>query len=239
MTNQPETLADLTACDREPIHIPGRIQPFGLMAVIRPDDFRVVQVSENAEAVSGQTVAAWLEQDLAELIGQACADQLREALAADTLHAMNPVTLQLFGRRFHAFFHQQQSFLIGEFERVDDREPSMTGYWLEGELPFAEIYRCQDNTTLCELLCREVRRITGFDRVMAYYFDEDWHGMVLAEEKNEVYPETYLNHHFPASDIPAQARRLFTLNRLRMIPDVNYRPAPLVPAVNPDTDIPL
>src|SRR5690606_33335502 len=71
------------------------------------------------------------------------------------------------------------------------------------------------------------------------YFDEDWHGMVLAEEKNEVYPETYLNHHFPASDIPAQARRLFTLNRLRMIPDVNYRPAPLVPAINPDTDVPL
>lgn len=36
------------------------------------------------------------------------------------------------------------------------------------------------------------------------------------------------NHYFPASDIPAQARALYVRNRVRLIPDVSYTPAPLV-----------
>lgn len=238
MADYPVT-TDLTACDREPIHIPGCIQPFGMLAVIRLTDFRIIQVSENTLDLSGRPPADWLDQDLAELLSDKALARLRKALANDTLHRLHPAQLSLFGQDWLVYFHRQHKLLIAEFEPVEAQESSEQGFDSEGEMPFNAIFSCEDNVSLCELLCREVRQLTGFDRVMAYRFDEDWHGVVIAEEKGERYPESYLNHHFPASDIPAQARRLFALNRLRMIPRVDYQPAKLVLSESQQTSRPL
>ena len=68
--------------------------------------------------------------------------------------------------------------------------------------------------------------ITGYDRVMVYRFDEQYNGEVFAESKTEALP-AFLGHHYPHSDIPAQARELYLRNLLRMIPDVAYTPVPL------------
>ncbi|GER91792.1 hypothetical protein KDW_59540 [Dictyobacter vulcani] len=69
---------------------------------------------------------------------------------------------------------------------------------------------------------------------MVYRFEEDGHGIVIAEDKRDDL-ETYLHLHYPASDIPQQARRLYLLNWLRLIVDVNYQPAPIIPELNPAT----
>ena len=45
--------------------------------------------------------------------------------------------------------------------------------------------------------------------------------------------EPWLGLHYPASDIPAQARALFLKNWLRMIPDVAYKRVPIEPENNP------
>jgi light-regulated signal transduction histidine kinase (bacteriophytochrome) len=67
---------------------------------------------------------------------------------------------------------------------------------------------------------------------MAYRFDEDGSGHVVAEAKrNDL--EAYLGLHYPASDIPAPARRLFSLSWVRHLPDVGYTPVPLVAAKSP------
>src|SRR3954447_2895191 len=83
----------------------------------------------------------------------------------------------------------------------------------------------------------EVRRLTGFDRVLVYRFGADWSGTVIAEDGNGRLP-SYLDLRFPASDIPAQARELYRLNRLRLIADAGYRPVPIVPALHPRTGRP-
>jgi light-regulated signal transduction histidine kinase (bacteriophytochrome) len=72
-----------------------------------------------------------------------------------------------------------------------------------------------------------MRSLTGYDRIMVYRFLADGSGAVLAEAKEEAVP-SLLNHHFPASDIPAQARQLYVRNLVRVIPDVGYVPAPLL-----------
>jgi len=62
---------------------------------------------------------------------------------------------------------------------------------------------------LIDLAVAAVSDITGFDRVMLYYFDADWHGQVLSEHINEEYVgkvDSYMGLHFPATDIPKQAR---------------------------------
>ncbi len=91
---------------------------------------------------------------------------------------------------------------------------------------------------LLTIAVAEIRALSGFDRVMAYRFHDDGHGEVVEEAKAHDL-EPYRGHHYPASDIPAQARRLYVLNWLRIIPDVAYVPVPLVPALSPSTGQPL
>ncbi|WP_148863823.1 bifunctional diguanylate cyclase/phosphodiesterase [Marinobacter fonticola] len=239
-TSSPQAV-DLSNCDREPIHIPGAIQSFGALIVVRLADFQVMQASANVEALMGRSIDQVLECQLHELIGKTNFMQLEQELNANELHVLTPSTVHLSESRTpcNVFYVSQGELLIAEFEQRQEKALQSRGFWSEGEMPFMDINNCKDTGGLCRLLVREVRRLTGFDRVLAYKFDEDWHGEVTAEVKSDRYPETYLDHHFPASDIPAQARRMFTLTRLRMIPDVGYRPVPLIPTNNPLTGRPL
>jgi light-regulated signal transduction histidine kinase (bacteriophytochrome) len=101
--------------------------------------------------------------------------------------------------------------------------------------------RVQRASTLHELaaiITQEMRRTTGFERVMFYRFHEDGSGSVDAEARDAVH-EPYLGLRYPASDIPAQARRLYLKNWLRLIFDTDQKPAPIVPSLRPDTGAPL
>ncbi|MEM7422751.1 MAG: ATP-binding protein, partial [Pseudomonadota bacterium] len=73
-----------------------------------------------------------------------------------------------------------------------------------------------------------IRRVNGFDRVMIYRFAEDHHGEVIAESTDR--HDSYLGLHYPASDIPAPARRHFRLNVVRAIADINADPVPILSA---------
>src|SRR5690606_12928223 len=71
---------------------------------------------------------------------------------------------------------------------------------------------------LCQRAAIEVRRLTGYARVMIYRFLDDDAGVVVAEALADG-QHSFLNHHFPASDIPKQARALYIRNLVRVIPD--------------------
>ena len=80
------------------------------------------------------------------------------------------------------------------------------------------------------MLARDVRTVTGFDRVMVYRFDAEWNGEVIAEDRRPDL-EPFFGLRYPASDIPAQARALYATNWMRIIPDATYTPVPLEPAI--------
>ncbi len=80
----------------------------------------------------------------------------------------------------------------------------------------------------CDRAAIEFRRVTGFDRVLVYQFLDDDAGRVLAEARRDD-QRSFSNHHFPAADIPKQARALYVRNLTRVIPDVTYQPALLRP----------
>ncbi|MGA7438469.1 MAG: phytochrome, partial [Luteibacter sp.] len=61
-------LPDLTACDREPIHIPGSVQPHGVLIVADAATQRVLQVSENAVDLLGLEIEALLGAALHEVL---------------------------------------------------------------------------------------------------------------------------------------------------------------------------
>jgi light-regulated signal transduction histidine kinase (bacteriophytochrome) len=135
-------------------------------------------------------------------------------------------------RRFDLFAHRGGGLIILELEIRD--APAAPSRNLYAQLR-ADIARLQETRSLqafFDLAVQRIRDFTGYDRVMAYRFDPDGSGHVVAESKRDDL-EAYLGLHYPATDIPAPARRLFALSWLRHLPDVDYVPAALVSAHSP------
>ncbi|MGB9108088.1 MAG: ATP-binding protein, partial [Telluria sp.] len=142
------------------------------------------------------------------------------------------------GRHFDVLAHRWDGVTIVEFEPTERAAAADFRhlYSLIGDF-LQKVNGAESVESLAQLACHHVRSVTGFGRVMVYQFDADGHGHVMAEAKQDGYA-SYMGQHFPASDIPAQARQLYTLSPIRLIQDASYTPAPLVPAMNPLTGKP-
>jgi light-regulated signal transduction histidine kinase (bacteriophytochrome) len=233
----PTSDLNLDLCAQEPIRIPGSIQPHGMLVVVDPDSRQIVQASANSTALLGNDRRATvLGRSLRELIGDSPERQIASWLRSPDSNYLR--TLEINGQRLQVLGHQTAQGFILEFEQP----PATEGETLEAYYPrigrFMEDVPAYDDLDLCRAAAREFRQISGFNRVLIYRFDAQWNGEVLAEDSDGELP-SYFGLRFPASDIPAQARELYQLNRLRLIPDANYRPVPLEPAVHPRDGKPL
>lgn len=225
--------ATLTNCDREPIHIPGAIQSHGVLFVLSNPDFNILQVSNNTDHYLGIKPEQCLGKSLSFLLSSEQILALRGCLE-ETFEQVNPVSIQLeinqHIQRFQAIIHRSpQNDLILELEPGTEAETNVNFFQFY-KLAKAVLLKMQKTTTLsqiCDVFTQDIRQITGFDRVMIYRFDADGSGTVIAEKKRDDL-EPYLGLHYPDSDIPKQAKQLYILNQLRIIPDVNYQPVPIV-----------
>ncbi|GFE81465.1 histidine kinase [Steroidobacter agaridevorans] len=222
---------DLDLCAQEPIRIPGSIQPHGSLVVVDPGSRRIVQASANATALLGKRRgSAVLGLSLAELVGESARRQIDSWLANPDSSYLR--TLDINGQRLQVLGHQTAQGIILEFEQPPETE----GETLEAYYPrvgrfMEDLPAHEDLAALCAAAAREFRQISGFNRILIYRFDEQWNGEVLAEDGDGVLP-SYAGLRFPASDIPPQARELYRLNRLRVIPDANYTPVPIEPPLD-------
>lgn len=230
---------DLSTCDKEPIRTPGSIQPHGFLLTLAPD-LAVLQASANLGDWTGVAAGDAVGQPLADVIGAAAAQRIAPELAADLgprPYYVGTITTAN-GHHFDVLAHKWDGVTIAEFEAVDRAEAADFRhlYPLIGDF----LLKVNDATgieALASLACQHIRSVTGFGRVLVYRFDADGHGHVMAEARDERC-RSYMGQHFPASDIPAQARELYRLSRIRLIQDATYVPAPLVPALNPVTGRP-
>jgi light-regulated signal transduction histidine kinase (bacteriophytochrome) len=229
-------MADSTACDREPIHIPGTIQPFGVLFVLSEPELTITQVSENVSDQLSLAVENVLGQPLGSLLPGPSVDTLRDILHEERWATTNPSAVVVRGKPFDAIVHRHDGAAILELEPPAPVANAAIHH------PFrAALMRVQRATTLhdlSEVVVEEMRRTTHFERVLFYRFHEDGSGSVDAEAKAPQL-EPYLGLRYPASDIPAQARRLYVANWLRLIFDADQTPARIVPAMRPDTGAPL
>lgn len=234
MTYASTAPADLEACAREPIRVPGSIQPHGVLLLVEEKDLRIVGASENCGAVLGRPPAALRDHplaDYAEIPG------LRAALDSGLTPLPSPLPCAIGQQRFEAILHRNDGLLVVELERATEAfDPG--AFYRELQAAITALEAADGLTELLQGAARAVARLTGFDRVMVYRFDGDWNGQVLAESLQPG-ADSYLGHHFPASDIPPQARELYRLNRVRLIPVSSYRPALLDPPFHPGNGGPL
>jgi chemotaxis family two-component system sensor kinase Cph1 len=209
---------DLTICDREPIHIPGAIQPHGMLLIVDPAEGVIVGGAGDVASLLG---ADWLGGTILDLIGEAGLAILRSTVAG-------PVVLGTTGQTTLSVVASREGrFWLIELEPTAPGEPGTDDAltWIEqgGE----EFSRAVDLDDLTARAASIFARLTGFDRVMIYRFLDDDSGKVVAE-RHAPDIHGFLNHHFPASDIPRQARALYIRNRVRVIPNASYTPAPII-----------
>lgn len=218
MTSQ----ADLQGCADEPIRIPGAIQPHGVLLALTEPDLVVVTASANAAELLGR-------EPLGERLDALLDPQIATALGTGDLDVLNPVRATVGGAPVDVVAHRADGLLVVELEPLD-RAHEVDPVW-QRRLPLVlqRLQAAPSLDALTDVLAREVRALTGFDRVMVYRFDAQWSGQVVAEDRRDDL-EPFLGLRYPASDIPPQARALYVSNWLRLIPDAAYEPVPLAPS---------
>lgn len=221
--------AHISRCADEPIHIPGSIQPHGYLLVLQEPELIIRQLSSNCESLLNESARAALDQPIGNFLTSASLDNLNTKLAAADLRRENPIKLQFASTTgvLEAIARRSQGFLLLELESSARDDPSFLDVYRKINTAVEDMGAARDLASLYEMTVQHVRELTGYERVMIYEFDADWNGKVVAEVRAPQ-QEPFLGLHYPASDIPEQARRLYTTNWLRSIPNVHYMPSPLL-----------
>ncbi|MCC8409296.1 GAF domain-containing protein [Mucilaginibacter sp. UR6-1] len=224
---------DSDFCGSLPLNHINVIQDYGFLLVIKPENLQIIQCSENLAVLLQLQPRDLISKSLNELTDADQLDKIRQRLN-DEVQAKAPMTFDLHGHQMEILIHAKDGYVILEMEKKVSTDRAFTQAFEEVKLAIARLEACTTAEEVSRVGITEIRKITGFDGVMMYRFDEDWNGTVIAEEKVPEL-EHYLGHTFPASDIPRQARQLYLKNPYRLIPDRTYKPISLYPIVNPVT----
>jgi light-regulated signal transduction histidine kinase (bacteriophytochrome) len=219
---------DLTNCDREPIHVPGAIQPHGVLLALAEPDLSIAHASVNLGQHTGRSAEDLLGQPLASLLDVRSMTRIRAALQKGNWDELNPLRIVAAGITFDGILHRHGGFAILELEPQTVRRRSSVHHILRPAL--TSLQSAASLPDLYRKAVEAVQRMTRFERVMLYRFDpKTGHGTVEAEARIDGL-DSYLGLHYPASDIPRQARELYLRNWLRIIPDARYAPQRLISA---------
>jgi len=233
---------DLTAYDKEFLHLSGAIQPHGILFALKEPQLEIIQVSNNTFELLGFQPQELLNKSLKELLTPQELFFIEGCLLKD-FESVNPIKLSLNKstkiKDFDGILHRCDGILILELEpkrTQEERDFIRFYHFVKGAI--AKMQNAPNLSELCQNITQEIQKLTGFDRVMIYQFDGKQAGKVVAEQKRADLT-AYLGLHYPASDIPEQAKKLYTLNRLRLIPDIDAQPKQLIPKYNSITNKPL
>ncbi|MDH5822480.1 GAF domain-containing protein [Luteimonas sp. RD2P54] len=226
----------LARCAQEPIHLSGAIQPHGYLISCALPDWSIRHVSANIEALTGIAAADMprrslrefltedLVQSLSETIGFGEPDGPAQRAAVGNIGPgaqLCDLSVHVAGGLVHIEIEPQPP-------GAGERSPAVVG-----QAMIARVAATDDEHDFHQRVAEQVRLLTGYDRVMVYRFRHDDSGEVIAESCAAEMP-AYLGLRYPASDIPAQARKLYLRNRIRVIPDAGYAPVPVLPDRGPD-----
>jgi light-regulated signal transduction histidine kinase (bacteriophytochrome) len=183
----------LTNCDREEIHSPGSIQPHGLLFVLTEPQLEIVQVSQNTAKRLGVSAQVLLGKRLSDLLGAAQVELVKHCLNED-FEGVNPIKLSInqAGYRFlfNGILHRSQANIILELEPIESTtEPNFLSFYQMIKAPIAKLQKAASLSELCDTIVQDVRKLTGFDRVMIYQFDANQAGTVIAEDKLDTWLE--------------------------------------------------
>ena len=231
----------LDLCSKEPIHIPGFIQAHGFLVIINPE-LTIIYCSDNVYRVNDhlpQELGGMPVSSLNILFGKSEDDNfindfIKLSWQGRVFKPLNPYVVVINGQHYNMIIS-----LSGENYILDFEPESSDLYSDPQNLVGASLSQMLADKNINDILAntvKQIKNIIGYDRVMIYKFHEDGHGEVVAEEKDETL-DTWLGLHYPASDIPQQARELYIKNLIRLIADVNQTPVMISGIENTPADL--
>ena len=226
---------DLSNCDREPVQFPGAIMPHGVLLVLASNDFRILGASANTADWFGCSAESLFHADLSQFVSAKNKQRWEEILALLT----EPRPPRFLGnirtlsqdQRFDVFAHRSGDVLILEFEAVPaiSSEIWPTERFAEIKESIASLHSAETWQEAINIAVNELKRMSGFDSVVATRFLDDGSFQAVAEACDNDFP-SYLDKRFPRSDIPEPGRRQMLMMRVQYAPDLTYSPVPIIMA---------
>ena len=223
---------DLTSCDREKINPIAAIQPHGFFFAFRLIDQTVYHASENAAVFFKLVDSDVIGKSLEDIFGAPLASTLQLAASRVTEKTDEYLQAMIDQDRFDVRLFEFDGLIGSEFEKVNLQNEID---WVNGtsavknnQTYAEELHSAKTLTHAAQIICRSVRHLIDFDRVMLYRYLPNWDGEVIAEDKSAE-AHSFLHHRFPASDIPLPARQMYFLNRSRQIADSSATPISIQP----------
>src|SRR5690606_38921844 len=234
MLNYQNFKVDLSNCDKEPIHLIGRIQPHGLLMVIDRKTFYIEQVSANiADFVPDTASEQWIGSSVFDFL-----PQKSRAWFETTFLTTGSGIIELGRRKFYGFSHIFDNKIILEGEPYSDPSQDEKLQQLEKlSLLKSQLNQIEDLLEMANFVAEEMQKYLDYDRVNVIRFDRNWNSEVIGESLKGN-SDAFLGHRFPASDIPSPARNLLLRKTVRQIPDVKSQAVDIVPYVNPSSGAP-
>lgn len=223
---------DLTNCDKEPIHIPGKVQSHGFLVAV-DNKYLINYVSENISAFLPLQAQSLLGNNLSVLEQALMPDEapgfisqmLQLGRHAKSFETINPYRVDVDEASYNLIMSQSGGNYLLEFE------PTTTATEVDIQKTIgrsvSEMLAGKQLKQLLNNAAEQIKTLIGYDRIMIYKFLDDGHGEVVAEVKEE-HLEPFMGLHYPASDIPKQARELYKLNLTRIITDVDTEASPIL-----------
>lgn len=240
MKNYQGNLNKLIKCEDEPIQHIGRIQAHGCLLVLEKDGFKILQCSKNIKAYLRWEIHQVLNKSFISLLPKNEQSEVLRWLK-DMLkpHFSSCILLTLESDRFYLSAHLSEDYIILELEPFFESE-------IKGQITYDNfIAQTTQKITLkkslysiAQIVVDGLQKFLDYDRVKIFQYDEDYSGSVIAESTKENI-KSYLNHHFPQSDIPKQAREMLKKKYFRQIPNVMGEPIDIIPYLNPKTQKPV
>lgn len=223
----------LENCIKEPIRTPNAVQPHGVFFSLDRRTLRVTHASANSVDFLGVDAVGMLGEPIEAVIGEKATVKLRRLRdGADDLP--EHIFVRVHGEPFDVTVTPCGDLLFVEFEPAMHADESASVPALYTAM--ARLGKATSKEQLWAETALELKNLVGFDKVMVYHFHPDEHGEVVAEER-EPEMEPYLGLHYPASDIPAQARNLYLTKLSRVIGDSAAAPSELVSATEDALDL--
>jgi chemotaxis family two-component system sensor kinase Cph1 len=232
--------ADLTNCDTEPIHIPGKIQSHGFL-IVSDQDYKINFCSANVSDFLPVSAEDLLNNPLinleANFSNPSPAGFLIQLIilggSGNNFESFNPYAVEVGGKAFNLIISVSGPYFILEFE--PDQSNLLSDLQRTVGRSLSEMLGDSNLSQLLHKAAGQIKKIIGYDRVMIYKFQSDGHGEVVSEERNEDL-NSWIGLHYPASDIPKQARELYKINHTRLISDVHTEPAAILTLKGLDTE---
>ncbi len=233
-SNKQSEVVDVTNCDREQIHIPGRVQSFGCLIAVT-SDWIFSHASNNVSQMLGLELQTLQGLPLHEVISGDAIHDIRSRLqiltGPDSVERIFGLNVGTDDQRFDVAVHKSGRSIVMEFEPASSEQRKDFVSYVRPMID--RVDKADTVEKLSSMAARQIKAITGLDRVMVYRFAADGTGEVIAEARNNDL-EPFLGLRYPASDIPKQARALYERNLLRIIADVDDEGIVVEPTLDPD-----